>query len=159
MQIEIEIPQSELSRFEVQIMQRVEAIKPRVQGAMAARFAEIVLSNFGIAGADRPWHFERLTPEYAKKVGREIATLEVTGALKASLLTGGSEGESTRVSMSNSSVPYALAHHDGSPEGNRSHPGLPARRVFPLDESDNVLPWTQSQVQEAAANELARMIL
>ena len=74
-------------------------------------------------------------------------------------MKGGIQGDSTTVAMSDAAgVPYATAHHDGSPEGNRGHPGLPARRVFPLQDDGEVLPWTAGQIEEAAARALQEVL-
>jgi phage gpG-like protein len=136
------------------VAQAIEKARPKVLKAMSDRCYAIIMANFGIAGPERPWAWEPLSYAYAQKVGRTFATLEVSGALKASVVQGGFEGESTTVSMSDSSVPYATAHHFGSPSGNRKHPGLPARRVFPVDERGEVLDWTRSEVAEAARQAL-----
>jgi len=158
MTLTINIPQGELDAMESQIVRRIQEARPDALRAMRDRFYDIVVNNFGIAGAERPWSWHELSPEYAEKVGRTYATLEVTGALKASLMKGGVEGESTTVSMSDADRPYATAHHDGSPKGNRKHPGLPGRRVFPIEEDGSIMPWTQGEVQQAALDALARAL-
>lgn len=152
------VSESELAAVGAAVERRMELAREAGLRAMRDRFYDIVAGNFGLAGAERPWAWEPLSPAYARKVGRPYATLFVTGALKASLMKGGTFGESTTVEMANSSVPYVTAHHDGSPAGNRSHPGLPARRVFPLDENDQVTEWARAEVLAAAEAEL-RMVL
>lgn len=140
--------------FESDLLAIFEQAQPAVHGAMRDRLYDIIMANFGIAGPERPWAWHPLSDAYARKVGRPYATLHVTGALQDSILKGGLQGDSTVVEMSDLAVPYATAHHDGSPEGNRGHPGLPARRVFPLQDDGEVLPWTRDQITEAAARAL-----
>lgn len=158
MKVELLVSDTELNAAAAAVERRVELAREAGLRAMRDRFYDIVSANFGIAGPERPWAWEPLSPRYARKVGRPYATLFVTGALKASIMKGGTFGESTTVSMANSSVPYVTAHHDGSPSGNRSHPGLPARRVFPLDDNDQVTEWARSEVVAAAEAELRRAL-
>lgn len=154
MKAELTITQASLDAMAVSLDKAIERARPAVLKAMSDRCYAIIMSNFGIAGPERPWAWEPLSYLYAQKVGRTFATLEVSGALRASVLQGGFEGPSTTISMENSSVPYVTAHHDGVPRGNRRHPGLPGRRVFPLDERGEVLDWTRSEVAEAARRAL-----
>jgi phage gpG-like protein len=134
-----------------QIMAKIMRVRPRLLTAMRDRFYDITIANFGIMGPDRPRPWDFLTPGYAKKVGRPYATLEVSGRLKASIMKGGVDGESTTVSVSNSSVPYATIHQRGG--GN-----IPARPYFPVDKSGKVMRWTQSEVTAAAQDELRRAL-
>lgn len=154
----VTISEASLAAAAGSVRRAVESVKPKVLKAMSDRCCEIVRANFGIAGPDRPWAWEPLSYEYAKKVGRTYASLEVSGALKASLMQGGFEGDSTEVSMSDSSVSYTSAHHDGRPRGNRRHPGLPGRRVMPVGEDGKVLDWTKQQVVEAAEQALREVL-
>lgn len=158
--IQLKVVEASLNSALAGVNDRFRAAQPAVQGAMRDRFYEMVMSNFGVAGADRPWHWQPLSPAYAKKVGRDIATLYVSGALKDSVMKGG-EGSGTAgatVSMSDSSVPYATAHHRGVPENRGSvRRGLPARRVFPLTSANNVMPYTREQVVEAARSAAVRL--
>ena len=156
MNLTVNIAQDQLDSFEAITNAAVDRARPDVLAAMRDRFYDIVTENFGVAGPDRPWAWHELSPKYAAKVGRTYATLEVTGALRDSLMKGGTEGDTTTVSMSDSSVPYATAHHEGAPAGNRGHPGLPARRVFPIFETGDVMPWTFNEVLEAARAALGR---
>jgi len=152
------ISEASLAAMQGDIARAVAKARPRVLKAMSDRCYAIIMSNFGIAGPERPWAWEPLSPAYAKSVGRTYATLEVSGALRASVMQGGYEGESTEISMSDSSVPYTSAHHFGVPRGNRRHPGLPGRRVLPLDERGEVLTWTRSEVHDAARRALAEAL-
>lgn len=152
---QIDFQPGSLQSFESDLVSIFEQAQPAVHGAMRDRLYDIIMANFGIAGPERPWAWHPLSDAYARKMGRPYATLYVTGALKDSIMKGGIQGDSTTVAMSDAAgVPYATAHHDGSPEGNRGHPGLPARRVFPLQDDGEVLPWTAGQIEEAAARAL-----
>jgi len=150
----LDLNDRELQGFDEHIIKTIEGAKARVLAAMRDRFEAIVKSNFGIMGPDRPWSWEMLAEStkqnYRKRnppVLREYASLELTGAMKNAIMKGGVEGGSTTVSLSNADVPYATAHHYGTKN-------LPARRVFPVDIDDEVLPWTQSEVLAAARDEL-----
>lgn len=149
MKVTANIELGSLSAFESSFMQNMEALRPAAHAAMGQRFHEIVLGNFGIAGVDRPMSWAPLSPAYAKKVGREIATLFVSGRLKDSIMVGGANADSITVSVSNSSVPYATVHQNGGKN-------MPARPYFPIDENGQVMPWTESQIVEAAALAISR---
>ena len=143
-----------LKALESGIRTRLETIKKPVQSAMADTLHGIVLANFGSTGFMRPWDWQRLSPAYAKKVGRTFATLFVTGALKSTVKKDDS-GDAASVSMANNSlVHYALAHHHGNPGNFGTTPQgsgeLPARRVFPLDEADHVTPEAVEMIVQAA---------
>src|SRR6478609_2754231 len=111
--------------------------------AMGQKMREMVWGNFGVAGVDRPMAWAPLSPAYAKKVGREYATLKLTGALKDAIAVGGAEGESITVSVSDADVPYSSVHQSGSRR-------MPKRPYFPIDDNGNVMPYTASQVTAAA---------
>jgi len=131
------------SRFAQFITDMVSEVRPKVNAAMGQRFYELVQGNFGVAGVDRPMAWAPLSPAYAKKVGREIATLDLTGALRSAVMIGGSEGESVTVSVSDADVPYATVHQNGSWR-------MPKRPYFPIDDTGKVMPYTAGQVTEAA---------
>lgn len=149
MRIELNINDRDLVSVQTGLEAAIEEVRPVVLEAMGDRTKELVLGNFGIAGADRPMAWAPLSPAYAKKVGREIATLKLSGALIDSIKQGGSEGESVTVSVSDSDIPYASVHQTG---GRR----MPKRPYFPIDDSGKVLDWSKSQIVEAAQNALER---
>lgn len=149
MNVTFHIPVTDLNQFAYGLEAAFEEIKPEVHRAMGKRFFDLVQGNFGIAGVDRPMHWAPLSPSYAKKVGREIATLDLTGALRSAILIGGAEGESITVSVSDSSVPYATVHQTGSIR-------MPKRPYFPIDDQGEVLPYTTSEVVQAATDALER---
>jgi phage gpG-like protein len=134
--------------LETFVTEAIMEARPAVHAAMGQRFYEMVQGNFGIAGVDRPMAWAPLSPDYARKVRREIATLDLTGRLRSAILVGGAYGESITVSVSDSSVPYATVHQTG---GIR----MPKRPYFPIDDRGEVLPYTASQVTEAAAKAMA----
>ena len=150
------ISPSSLRDLHAAIARKLGEVRQPVQAAMADTFFGVVESNFGSTGWDRGNDWQRLSPRYAKKVGRTLATLFVTGALKATLQKESNGEGAATVSMGNTGqVPYALAHHHGSP-GNFgwTQPGsgdLPARRVFPLNPfNDEVNDRTKRLVEQAA---------
>lgn len=129
-----------------QIMSLAKSFTPAVESSMAERFKEMTLSNFGIAGADRPLDWPRLSPRYARKVGREIATLVVSGRLKGAIHT-----TENVVSVSNAQVPYATVHQEGGKN-------MPARPYFPIRKDGTCMPYTLAQVKEAAQKELDKKL-
>lgn len=125
---------------------------PAINRAMAMRFQEIWRDNFGPFGLDRPeWGpgASQLSAKYAKKVGRNIATLWLTGALRDSIMMGGFEADSVELT---SGSPYAAAHQFG-------YGNLPKRPHCPIDENGNAMPFTLEQVilsaQRALEQELS----
>jgi len=137
MNVALDIAMAPLER---QITAQIKSAVDAVEHAMAVRFHELTLGNFGIAGVDRPIHWAPLSGAYARKVHRQIATLYVTGALKNAIKV-----ERNVVSVSNDDVPYALAHQYGYAKG-----GLPARPYFPIRANGSCMPYTFSQLVEAA---------
>lgn len=135
----ISINENELAN---KIRRQIFDLVDPVQDAMAQRFLEMTLSNFGIAGADRPIEWAPLSYAYSLKVGRKIATLYVTGALKGAIHQNDNE-----VEVNDAEVPYATAHQYGNDR-------LPARPYFPLRTDGECLPYTFSQVVEAGQNKL-----
>lgn len=152
MKYSISIPAYSLDSLSAAMLFKFLAVKPMVELAMAERFKEMVLSNFGIAGADRPADWPPLSWRYALKVHRSIATLEVSGALKGAVKAG-HDGDAGYCSVSKADCGYALAHQFGYAPRN-----LPARPYFPVDADGEVMPYTQSQVQEAAEMALSKAL-
>lgn len=137
------------SKLAADVQAAIESAKQPTEFAMAARFHEITLSNFGIAGPDRPNDWPGLAPAtiraYRRRkppVMREIATLVLTGALKAAVHQDGN-----RVYASNAEVPYATRHQNGDDK-------MPKRGYFPIREDGTCLPWTLGEVSEAGQNEI-----
>lgn len=149
MKVEMSVSRQELTGLESFLAEAFDSCRPALLDAMSGRFLEVVHGNFGIAGVDRPNQWAPLSPAYAKKVGREIATLRLTGALEAAIVRGGFEGDSVTVSVSNSDVPYATVHQTGSTR-------MPKRPYFPIDDQGEVLDWTRGQVIESAQEALGR---
>ncbi len=149
----LNIPSSELDRVAQELERKIELMRSDVQLAMAEAFEETVLNNFGPVGEDRPFDWPPLSPAYAKKVGRTYATLYVTGAMKQAVKIE-SAMESADVVLSDSDCAYATPHHKLS----AAPPGLPTRRVFPIDEANEVTPMTTAKVVNAADEALRRML-
>lgn len=139
MNINLKLNEQEITE---QILAIAKSVTPAVESSMAERFKEMTLSNFGIAGADRPLDWPRLSPRYARKVGREIATLVVSGRLKGAIHTEGNV-----VSVSNAQVPYAVIHQTGGKN-------MPARPYFPIRKDGTCMPYTLSEVTASAQKEL-----
>lgn len=149
MRIELTVSQSAVDGMAAHLDEVFHASRPALLDAMSAKFMQVVEWNFGIAGVDRPNAWAPLSPAYAKKVNREIATLRVTGALADAVKRGGTEGESVTVSVSDSDVPYATVHQTGGVR-------MPKRPYFPIGDDGQVLDWTERQVVEAAAEALGK---
>ena len=128
------------AQLESDIAARIKGVQPAVERSMAVAFESCVSANFGFIGFERPNDWAPLSHNYALKVGRTVATLELTGAMKGNLIT-----EDNKVNLiANSAANYALDHEFGLP-----WKGLPRRSVIPI--VDGVcLPKTYAQVVEAA---------
>ena len=128
----------------------INEVVPRVQAAMAEQTRDIVMSNFGATGVDRPLPWEPLSNHapyfYAQKVGRPFATLYVTGAMAGAVRTT-NDPEASSVSLSDADCSYASKHHYGTD-------GMPIRRVFPINLDGSITQYTMDAVISAAAQEL-----
>ena len=158
MNVSLSIPASEMQLFQRSLMNRFEEAKQPVQGAMGERFFEIVRSNFGDYGIDRPTEWAPLSDRsaigrnYIRKVGRTHATLFVTGHLESSIKFESNE-DSAKVSVSDNDCEYATDLQFGNPAKN-----LPARPYFPIEPNGEITPFTTDQVNEAASQELQRIL-
>jgi len=134
------------------IAQKVESAQPHIQQAMAEQFRDIVMSNFGPTGIDRPAPWPPLSDRsevgraYIRKVGRTYATLYLTGAMASAVRQIDGKDVSS-VSLSDSDVPYSTMHHDGSER-------VPRRRVFPILDDGNITEKSKQMVIDAAAQTL-----
>ena len=122
-------------------------------GEMILQVKDSCLSNFGknAAGDMRPWFHEELVSEdYSRTISRTFATLERTekereacegtrwqggdGAhLKDSFFTYGGGDSMTLVNICD----YASNQQLGE--------GVPARPFFPVDESENLMPFMEAR--------------
>ena len=152
------ISSSAFEAFASDLIARFESVKQPVQAEMAHTFWDIVQSNLGEFGIDRPHTWPPLSNRssvgraYIRKVGRTFATLLETGALSQAIKWDGTQSDKATVSVSDSDCPYATRHQFGAPEH-----ALPERPYFPIV-GDEVLPFTMDQVLESAANELDRAL-
>jgi len=130
------------------IDQKVESAQPHIQQAMGEMFKDIVMSNFGPTGIDRPAPWPPLSDRsaigraYIRKVGRSFATLYETGAMAGAVRETDMPDVSS-VSLSDTDCPYATRHHEGG--GN-----LPRRRVFPILDDGNITDRSKAMVMDAA---------
>ena len=147
------ITQADLGNFTAGIERTIAKHQNKIVGAMQDKLFECIMGNFGPTGFDRPWPWYPLSAKYAKRVGRSYATMFVSGALAGAVNKSGVENGTASVSL-DLGLEYAGAHHYGRPDGNRKHPGTPARRVMPVDSNDEVTPATFLAVQEAARDAL-----
>ena len=131
-----------------QLSGQVESLAPPVQQAMAEMFKDIVMSNFGESGLDRPAPWPPLSDRseigraYIRKVGRTYATLYETGLMAGSVNQTNTPAGSS-VSLSDQDCPYATRHHEGSEL-------LPRRRVFPILDDGNITEKSKEMVLDAA---------
>ena len=145
MTIRLNITEAELTSFTKEIRQKVEDARPKVQADMALKFQECVLDNFGESGPFRTIPWVKLSPAYAKKVGRTYATLEVSGALKSNvLLSADGSPDHMAVEADNAMIPYSTVHQYGG--GNN----IPARPYFPITEDGEVIESVNMIVTDAA---------
>lgn len=132
-------------KFANDLSEIFEEVKTPVEKAMAVRFEDAVRANFGFIGFERPNEWADLSPEYARRVGRTVATLEVTGAMKAQL-----RSEENVVKITNDVVTYATFHESGTSK-------MPKRALFPMEDGE-CMPKTLELVMNAAQNELRRIL-
>jgi len=121
------------------------ALKVPCQAAMADVVFETTRSNFGASGKDRPIEWEALRDErYAKKVGRDYATLHLKGTLEESIDLDSSNEDAAIVFCMDEPV-YAKAHQEGI--GN-----MPERPFFPIiPKSNDLTPATTAECLSACA--------
>lgn len=121
---------------------------------MGETLAQLTRENFGATGISRPHEWEALRDErYARKVGRDYATLYVTGDLFNSIECQEPIGNMvTVIAGQGDSERYASAHQFG--EGK-----MPERPFFPVvgDFDTKLTPYAEARITEAANNELERI--
>lgn len=122
--------------------------KDRILRALGAKLKYLTVQNFGATGTDRPSEWAPLSPHYAKRVKRPIATLELSGALLRSLRVSSPEGNSISVYTDS---PYAEAHQ----KGNRN---LLARPFFPVLPDGSATPRAQAILDTTAVQEIEKLI-
>lgn len=126
-------------------------IRLACQAAMATRFYDITMNNFGSGdGEDRPEPWVDLSDNYARRVKRTYPTLELHGDLITSVTPVTDVLEYASVETNN---PYALSHQEGVYENN-----LPARPFFPIDQSGELTPYTESECLNAAESALSEVL-
>lgn len=152
MKYSLNITQTEANAMAGELLDRMKEVQGKVEFKMAETFQDCVLQNFGATGPYRPWSgWAPLSPRYARTVGRDYATLEVSGRLKQNVLIE-LRGDNFEVTSSDDRVPYATVHQFGG--GNN----IPAREYFPLLESGDVTRQVEDIVVEAAREELRRLL-
>lgn len=147
----LSITNASLAGLERAVKDRIKAAQPKAELAMAETFQECVLSNFGATGKFRPWSgWPPLSPAYAKKVGRDYATLEVSGRLKANVAIELNGAGNFEVTSADDRVPYATVHQYGG--GNN----IPQRQYFPMTDDGQVYRQVEDIVQRAAEDALMK---
>ena len=111
---------------------------------MAVQFRQCIYDNFGASGMFRPMQWAKLSPRYARKVGRDYATLNVTGRLRGAIRKTASEDKG-KVSVSRADCDYAIAHQFGYEKNN-----LPPRPYFPINTDGTILTAVQRLVRRSA---------
>jgi phage gpG-like protein len=134
-----------ISGLDELLTDELRELKQAAQAAMAEKFFEITRENFGDNGVDRPIEWPALGFKYAMRVGREHATLFLTGELEASIQIDSSNPDFAEVFTENE---YAAAHQLGTQQ-------LPARPFFPIVgdmqlESAQLTNFAQEEVLKAA---------
>tara|TARA_R110000868_G_scaffold245626_7_gene502225 strand:+ start:13600 stop:14079 length:480 start_codon:yes stop_codon:yes gene_type:complete len=154
----LSISETQLERLTGGIASRLDEVKRDVQEAMAEQFRDIVMSNFGPAGTDRPFPWPALSDRseigraYIKKVGRSYATLYETGKMAQAVKTEHTE-QASSVILDNADCPYATRHHWGD-----KGESLPIRRVFPIKMDGQITDYTKDAVMEAAVQTLQKAL-
>lgn len=138
------VPTLSLGLMNRSVLARIAKTKAPVHEAMSTQFRQCVYDNLGATGSFRVHQWALLSPAYARKVKRNYATLNVTGALRNGIKRTSNEDKG-RVSISKADVPYALAHQWGAPEK-----GLPDRPYFPVRKDGSVLRGVVDLVLRAA---------
>lgn len=155
MNIEATIDEASLKNATDGITRQFNEIELPIEEKMAEKFHQIVLLNLGAFGIDRPYEWQPLSDRseigraYIRKVGRTFSTLFETGALQSVIRQDGN-----KVSVNDDVVPYAVEVQVGNPQKN-----LPPRLAFPIDSNGNAMPFTMSEVNRAAQEEVARLVL
>ncbi len=117
---------------------------------VGAKFKYLAVQNFGYSGTDRPSPWKPLSKDYAKRVKRSTATLDLSGELLRSIRVSPPTNTSIEVYTNNT---YAEAHQNGRPAGN-----LPKRPFFPIDSAGNATARAQRILETTAALELQRLM-
>jgi phage gpG-like protein len=138
--------------FASSIMAEFNRVKIPCQAAMAEAVMETTRNNFGQSGEDRPVEWEALKDSrYAKKVGRDYATLNLNGELESSITFDGSNADAAVVYCDNEPV-YATAHQYG--EGR-----MPERPFFPIVPMSNELtPTMQAKCLDVCDRTLTELL-
>lgn len=151
--IEAEIDPSAVAQLSRDMQDDLEFAAMGMQAAMAAAYVDVVASNLGDFGVDRPTPWDPLKESTRKAylrmkppITRSHATLHLTGALARAVKVDNSLAQHSTVSVSDDDCPYAVAHQFGYPPRN-----LPARPYFPFDpQTGETTPFTLELVQQAA---------
>lgn len=141
---EISVSSLSLGAMDQSITKRCQKAKEPVNLAMSVQFRQCIYDNLGASGLFRPHQWALLSPAYARKMKRNYATLNVSGALRAGIKRD-SNADKGRVYITNSNVPYATAHQWGNADGN-----LPDRPYFPIRKDGSVLQGVKDLVLRAA---------
>ena len=99
---------------------------------------ECTLENFGPSGTNRPKIWEPLSKDYARKVKREYATLEVTGALKSSVEVEPPSADSITITATDDKASY---HQLG--EGRNKE-----RPFFPISADGDLTGYCQNHIAD-----------
>jgi len=131
-------------QFRLQFDAATAPLRRQMAMAMGREFFNIVHSNFGQNGVDRPKTWPALSAKYARRVGRGYATLYRRGRLKASgrLFV---MGDKAVIEFGGPSAPYAEAHQFGT-----TH--LSARPFFPIKgsfETVELTDYTKRRLEQA----------
>lgn len=109
--------------------------------ALGAKFKFLTVRNFGYSGNSRPVPWKPLSKPYAKRVKRDVATLELSGELFRSLRVSPPDGRSIDVFTDNI---YAEAQQNGNKN-------LPARPFMPINPDGSAIPYAQRVLETTAA--------
>lgn len=136
-----------------QIQAKFEEVRVPIQAAMAGRCAEICRENIGsAAGANRPSDWPGLKPKYAKRVGRDEATLFLTPAEAAKV-----GGESGKLYNSIQVDPYGQEAAVCFSDCEYAEKQQETRPFFPILNGE-LTPYAVSEITAAAQREAERLL-
>lgn len=115
---------------------------------IGAKLKYLTILNFGFSGRNRPVNWKPLSPSYAKRVKRSVATLDLSGDLMRSIRVSAPDGNSITVSTDNE---YAAAQQNGNAR-------LPARPFFPITSTGELTPYARRVLETTAALEIQRLM-
>lgn len=144
--IRVKLSGSEREKLRAQLL--TEAQRNLILKDVGAKFKYLTLQNFGVTGTDRPTEWAPLSEDYAKRVKRSYATMDLKGDLFRSFRVGQPDGTSITVSTS---ISYAEAQQYGTDR-------MPPRPFFPITADGGLTNHAQNVLETTASLSLQRIM-